>query len=239
MIPLPRQFLKALFGTIARIGQHAFRFGAAVAFSRRCHRHQTTIAGRALLHLTGDGQPRLPLHSHLRVVALLKTIAGLHDPVFRIGEVVLLLVRRLAKRAPVLGPASLRARRGGIAVIVSSPARLPAGLLLPLLQPSLIRLDLCQALLAEPEFFRNLIPSPLCAIGFVLSRIGALGALTQCLDLLPQTCLFLLHPAITHRLVLLALARNFVPSSTSERRATLRPGRKRHTLYQTGQLTYQ
>ena len=157
-------------------------------------------------HLGSDDQLVLSLHRHLRVVALLKTLRrGLHDPAFRIREVVLRLLVRLPV-FPLVGPPALRvALRTGLA----SPrlVRLP----LPGLQTRPGRPDRRQPVLPAPQLLGQLVAPKRLPKARILGRVGLPRPRQQRFDLARQTPLLLPHPTVTHRLALAGIGSNLRP----------------------------
>ena len=139
----------------------------------------------------------LSVHRHLRVVALLESlVARLHDPAFRVREVALRLLVRLAIR-PLVRSSPLR---------VSSLARLPTARVVrrPLrrLQPRLRRPDRRHTILPPPQLRRQLVAPYIHPQPQVLGQVGVVRRPQQLVDLAGQTPFLLLHPTVAHRLAL-------------------------------------
>src|SRR6202034_2967071 len=134
-------------------------------------------------HQLSDDQSPLRFHRRLRIVALHKPLRALHDARLRVGEVVLIFLRRLR----LLGCRSVFAFRRRL---------LPC----PLLHHFLGHLDLGQPRLPPPQFLRQLVAT-LVAVSLVFFLVSGFGLRQQLLHLFLQLRLLLLHPSVVHRLV--------------------------------------
>ena len=191
---------------IARIGQYHRRFDPKRFVDPVEQPHQLTLVAGLWPHLSRDDDLVLPIDRHLRVVALLESLAaGLHDLALGIGEIALRLRLGLAV-APLVGPPA-----PGIAVL---PRLAPALIVAPALRRLQTRfgcLDRRQALLPALQLLWQFVAPEIFAPMLIFFGVHRPRLPQQRLDLRLQANLLLAHPLIAHRLAL-ARVRSYLPA---------------------------
>ena len=157
---------------VARIGQYHRRLDPKRLVDLVEHPHQLTLVAGLWPHLSRDDDLVLPIDRHLRVVALLESLAaGLHDLALGIGEIALRLRFGLAV-GPLVGPPA-----PGIAVL---PRLAPA---LRRLQTRFGCLDRRQALLPALQLLGQLVAPEILAPTLVFFGVHHPRLRQQRLDL--------------------------------------------------------
>ena len=182
---------------IARIGQYHRRFDPKRFVDPVEQPHQLTLIASLWAHLSRDDDLVLPIDRHLRVVALLESLAaGLHDLALGIGEIALRLRLGLAVGALVGPPAP------GIAVLPRLAPVLIIARALRRLQTRFGGLDRRQALLPALQLLWQFVAAEILAPMLIFFGVHRPRLPQQRLDLRLQANLLLAHPLIAHRLAL-------------------------------------
>ena len=182
---------------VPRIGQHRLRLrGERLLYRVEQHR-QLTLVARVRRQVRRHHQLVLRVHRHLRVVALLESlVARLHDRAFRVREVALRFLVRLAIR-PLVRPTALRVPilpRLPTPRVVRRPSRR--------FQTRLRFPDRRQTRFSPTQLRRQIVAPNLRAQARVLGLVNRIRLTQQRLDLAFQALFLCLHPVVAHRLAL-------------------------------------